>query len=191
MRILIFTLVFAGIFSIGCARLRVEGPKEPIKLDITMRLDVYQHVTKDIDAIESMVNAPAAAPKKSNGQSLLHLFVGYAYAQEGLSPEVQEAVKRRRDRLSELSSLESAGIVGENKSGLVEIRGKGDAGAQALVSAENSDRMVIYQSVAKKNGTSVSDVQMLYAKRLQNDAPAGTPIEVVNESNGALTWKIK
>jgi uncharacterized protein YdbL (DUF1318 family) len=45
------------------------------------------------------------------------------------------------------------------------------------VNAENSDRMTIYQSVAKKNGSSVEEVQSLYAKRLQADAPAGTPIE--------------
>ncbi len=44
------------IFALGCARVRVETPKEGIKVDISMRLDIYQHVSKDIDDIESMVS---------------------------------------------------------------------------------------------------------------------------------------
>ena len=46
-----------------------------------------------------------------------------------------------------------------------------------MVSDENSDRMVIYKGVAAKNGTSVAEVKDIYAKRLQEDAPAGTPIQ--------------
>lgn len=190
MKILVFTAVFASMCSIGCARVRVEAPKEPIKVDITMRLDVYQHVAKDIDDIESIVNGPAG-PKKSSGQSLLNFVIGRAYAQEGLSPEVESAALRRRDRREELISWETKSVIGENKAGLLEVRGQADASAAALVKAENSDRMVIYQAVARKNGTSVEEVQKLYAKRLQGDAPAGTPIEAVDEASGKAAWKIK
>ena len=120
-------------------------------------------------------------------------FIGSAYAQEGLSPEVEEAALRRKDRREELSSWEAKGVVGENKLGLVELK---DSGAGApdiaqLIKTENSDRMVIYQSVAKKNNSAVEDIQKLYAKRLQQDAPAGTPIEVLNEASGSYEWKIK
>ncbi len=47
------SLVFlAGIFvMLGCARVSMVAPKEAIKLDVAMRLDVYQHVVKDIDSI--------------------------------------------------------------------------------------------------------------------------------------------
>ncbi len=189
-------LVFCAMGLISCASLKVEAPKDPIKVDIAMRLDVYQHVQKDIDAIENMVtggakekSAPAA--KDSGGKdkvSLLDLLspISSAYAQEGLSPELESAAMRRRDRFSALSSLESQGIVGENKSGLVEIRGAADASAQSLVSAENSDRMSIYQGIASKNGTSVGEVQQLYAARLQGGAPSGTPVETPNGE-----WKTK
>jgi hypothetical protein len=34
-------------------------------------------------------------------------------------------------------------------------------------------------------------VQRLYAKRLQNDAPAGAPIEVLNEATSQASWKTK
>ena len=190
MKILFLTMVFMGMCSMGCARVRVEAPKEPIKLDITMRLDVYQHVAKDIDDIESIVNGPAK-PQKSGGQSLLKYVIDTAYAQDGLSPEVENAALRRRDRHQEFISREAKGIIGENKSGLTEVRKDADPGVNALVSAENSDRMVIYQAVANKNGTSVLEVQKLYAKRLQNDAPAGTPIETEDEASGKSAWKIK
>ena len=69
--------------------------------------------------------------------------------------------------------------------------GKADASVEALVKAENSDRMEIYRGVAKNNGTSVEEVQALYAKRLQADAPVGTPVETVDESTGASRWEVK
>jgi uncharacterized protein YdbL (DUF1318 family) len=174
--LMLFLVVF---LSLGCARVRVEAPEKPIKVDISMRLDIYQHIEKDINAIEDIVSGPKENVKTDKDkQSMLGFFIAMAYA-EDLSPEVQQAAYRRKDRRDQLSSLEAQGIVGENKSGLVVVRNPAaaDAPVQDLVNAENSDRMIIYQSVAKKNGSSVEEVQKLYAKRLQADAPSGTPIE--------------
>jgi uncharacterized protein YdbL (DUF1318 family) len=171
--------------AIGCARVRVEAPKEAFKVDISMRLDVYQHVAKDIDSIENIVSGAAQKPAGPDIKSSLNVFVSEAYAQEGLGSDVEQAALRRRDRKPQLTQYESSGCIGENGSGLVEIRSGTQADAKALVSAENADRMIIYAAVAQKNGTSLAEVQNLYAKRLQGDAPAGTPIEV----GGA--WKIK
>jgi len=183
---LILLLVIS--FSLGCAKVRVGGTKDPIKVDISMRLDIYQHVQKDIDAIESIVSGSKDNKKAADKQSLLGIFVREAYAQEGLSPEVEQAALRRKDRLIELSSWEAKGVIGENKNGLVEIRNSqgADSAAGQIVAGENADRMIIYQSVANKNGTSVEEVQKLYAKRLQTNAPAGTPVET---PDGA--WKVK
>ncbi len=187
MRETIFVSILFVIFSLGCARVRVEAPKDPIKVDISMRLDIYQHVAKDIDSIENIVSGGQVAPAAKGPQSSVNLFVTAAFAQEsGLSPEVEQAAMNRRDRRSELSSWQAKGVVGENRSGLVVIRGAGDASSEALVAAENKDRMTIYEAVARKNGTSVEEVQKLYAKRLQNDCPSNTPIEVLNEG-----WKSK
>jgi hypothetical protein len=172
----------------------VEAPKEPIKVDISMRLDIYQHVQKDIDSIEDYImgSSPAPVSAAKDKQSFLGVFLTNAYAEDGLSPEVQQAATMRKGRLSTLASWESKGVIGENKMGLVEIRNQGaaDNSARELVNAENSNRMSIYRAVAEKNGTSVASVQELYAKRLQNDAPAGTPIEVVDAS-GSSSWVTK
>jgi uncharacterized protein len=181
-------LLIAAFFSLGCARVSVGGAKEPIKVDIAMRLDIYQHLEKDIDAIENIVSGSKVNKSAADKHSFLGLFVGDAYAQEDLSPEVEQAALKRRDRLEELSSLEIKGVIGENKKGLVEIRNaqSADSTVNQIVAAENTDRGIIYQAIASKNGTSVEEVQGLYAQRLQTSAPSGTPVETLD---GA--WQIK
>lgn len=189
----IFILALGVILSLGCAKMQVGGTKEPIKVDISMRLDIYQHVEKDIDEIESIVSGSKEKNKALDKQSLLEYFITNAYAQEGLSQEVEQAALRRKDRYVELSSLQSKGIVGENGAGLLEIRNSSAASlsVQELVKLENNDRMIIYRSIAQKNNTSLKEIQKLYAKRLQNDAPSGTPIEILNQATGASEWTVK
>ncbi len=188
----IFIFAAALIIILGCARVRVEAPQKPIKVDISMRLDIYQHVEKDIDAIENIVSGTKGKDKAADKQSLLNSFVSFAYAEEGLSPEVEQAALRRKDRYNELISLEEKGAVGENKNGFVEARDAKNAGSsEELIKSENSDRMLIYKAVAEKNGTSVEEVEKLYAKRLQASAPIGAPIEVLNEASGSYEWKNK
>jgi len=179
-----FSIFFIGVLAIlGCARVNMVAPKEAIKLDVSMRLDVYQHVAKDIDSIENQVSGSEKKTVSQNHQSLLEYFVSNAYAQDDLGAGIQAAVASRKDRRPELVAMEEKGVIGENASGLVEVR-TGSAG-QDLVQAENNDRLIIYKAVAEKNGTSFSDVQQLYAKRLQADAPSGTPVE------GPSGWSIK
>ncbi len=188
-----FLVLVAIIFCLGCAKVSVQGTKDPIKVDISMRLDVYQHVEKDIDAIEGIVTGAPEKNKPDDQQSLLGFVIGYAYAQEELSPEIQQAALRRKERVSKLHALEGQGVVGENKSGLVKLMdsSSGDASLEELIAAENQDRMVIYNSVAAKNNSSVEEIQKVYAKRLQGDAPVGTPVEVLNKETGSYEWKKK
>jgi len=180
-------LLLGLIFSLGCARVEVQAPKEPIKVDISMRLDIYQHVEKDIDAIESIVSGG------KEKQSFLDYFISNAYAEEGLSSEVEQAALRRRDRLSELSAWQSKGVIGENKRGFVEIvkQSSADPSLGQLVNQENSDRRIIYESLAKKNNTTVGEIEKLYAQRLQSSAPAGCPIETLDQATGSYQWKTK
>lgn len=154
---------------IGCARVRVEAPKEAIKLDISMRLDIYQHVAKDIDAIEDIVSGGSAKPVSGQKGSMLDILVTEAYAQDSFGPEVEQAAYSRRDRKPQLDSLEASGVVVENQLGMVEIRDSADSSAKALVDVENADRMVIYKAIAAKNGVSVEEVQQIYAKKIQEN----------------------
>lgn len=182
-------LVTIGILIVlGCARVRVEAPKEPIKVDISMRLDIYQHIEKDIDQIEGIVSGT-----KDKSSWRCPGLIKVAYAKEALDPEVEQVALRRKERLVELSSLEGKGIVGENNLGMVEIRKKenADARVKEIVLAENNDRILIYRYLSRKNNTSLEEVQKIYAKRLQTDAPLGSPIESLNEATGAYEWKEK
>ena len=147
----------------------MEAPKEPIKLDISMRLDIYQHVAKDIDAIEDIVSGNESRPASGDKGSMLDMLVTEAYAQDSFGPEVEQAAYSRRDRRPQLVSLEENGAVGENNLGLVEIKGNADPSIKALVDAENADRMVIYKAIAAKNGISVEEVQQIYAKKIQEN----------------------
>jgi len=185
MRGLFFILFF--VFINSCAKVAIQSPKEPIKIDITMRLDVYQHIMKDIEDIDNIVYQD----KKTNNQSsLISFFIDTAYAQS-VSKEVEEAALRRRDRLNQLTQLQKAGIVGENKDGLLEILKEIDESGKSLVEDENTDRMIIYRALAKKNSVSVEEIQKLYAKNNQEKAPTGTPIEVLDAISGEYSWKIK
>ena len=158
----------------GCARVQVEAPKDPIKMDITMRLDVYQHVVNDINDIENIVSGKA--PAKPADMLASALGVGTAYAAEGgLAPEVEEAAYHRRDRRAQITKLLGSGAVGENNTGLLETRG--DGGAAGMVADENADRLTIYRSIASKNSTSVGEVQKIYAERLRSEAPTGAPVQ--------------
>ena len=182
------------IFIIGCASVTVKAPKEPIKVDITMRLDIYQHVQKDIDTIENMISGEKKNPEKIKNESRILSFLGIAFAEEEfLTSEVEEAISRRRERWEELNRFKREGIIGENRFGLLEIRNleKTDKNIDNLVRDENNDRMLIYKSIAKKNNVSVEEVQKLYSMRLQKDSPEGTPIEVFNENSGKYEWRIK
>ena len=170
---------------VGCATVKLQAPKEPIKVDISMRLDVYQHVQKDINTIEDLVTGTDTGQKAPDKQSWLDCVVSTAYAQE-ISAEVEQAALRRKARRSDLTALEQSGVVGETASALVELRKSADSSVVTLVSQENADRMIIYKEIAAKNGTSVYDVQKLYAQRIQSDTPSGTPIQTENGN-----WQIK
>ena len=193
MKKLVFALILAVPIT-GCATISLKPPKEPIKVDVSMRLDVYQHVEKDINSIEDIVTSPSENKNetKSPDQSFLNMIVSNAYAEDGLSPEVKDAALRRKDRRPKFVPWQKNAVIGESRSGLLEIKDyvKSDPMVEALVKAENIDRMVIYQSIAQNNNTSIEDVQRMYSERLQQDAPSGTPIEVKGGA-GKYDWKIK
>lgn len=163
----ILTILLMSGLSYGCARVEVQAPKDPIKMDISMRLDVYQHVAKDIDDIESLVSG-------STQHAWAEWLVATAYA-GNLSPEIESAAMRRRDRRASVVSALSAGQLGENNLGLLEARGSGDA--SRIASEENADRMIIYSALASRENVAVSEIQKVYAERLRNDAPGGSPVQ--------------
>ena len=166
---------------LGCARVSIDS-KQPIKVDVTMRLDIYQHVNKDVDSIENLINSPASVKSKDAALKTSFVILGvesaYAEDQEGnFPPDVQQAIDSRKNRRDTLAALEAQGVIGEKFNGLVELKGSGGDSAASLVAEENADRKKIYEFVAKKNGASFDETSKIWARRIQGHAPSGTPIE--------------
>ncbi len=172
-------VAYAMVLGVGCAHVQVDAPKDPIKLDISMRLDVYQHVAKDIDDIEGIVTG------EQKPKTVADVLVPPAHADD-LSPEAEQAALRRRDRQASLKPLQAQGLIGQTRLGMLTARGAVDAAAAGLIRDENSDRMIIYQEISRKNGASLEDVQKVYARKLLRSVPSGTPVE---DENGA--WSVR
>ena len=47
-------LLLLTIIAFGCAKVQVETTK-PIKVDVNMRVDVYQHVVKDVESVNDQI----------------------------------------------------------------------------------------------------------------------------------------
>lgn len=75
-------------------------------------------------------------------------------------------------RVPEIDALKADGIVGEDKNGFLKLR-KEAAGKQAVVSAENADRAVIYKKIAEQQGVSVDVVGQHRARQIAERAKKG------------------
>ncbi|MDD2703024.1 MAG: hypothetical protein PHC33_03355, partial [Candidatus Omnitrophica bacterium] len=70
MKRLAVVLMAGMVLFLGCARVKVGGTKDSIQVDmnVIMRVDVYQHVEKDLSDIDSIVygSKPAQPAQKDD-----------------------------------------------------------------------------------------------------------------------------
>ena len=99
------------------------------------------------------------------------------YSIKQMTPQVQEALNNRRDRFEQLRSLKTSGDIGESNQGYVEALKHG--AADGVVSAENHDRQVIYQTIADQNGLSgsISTIEHVFAQVQRDKAQGGDKIQ--------------
>lgn len=155
---------------LGCAKVNVETAK-PLRLDINMRLDVYQHVAKDIDSIEDQVYG-------DNEKKMNFLSLGQDVYAADAAPQVAAAIERRKARLDEIEDILAKGYVGENHNADLEIIDASLSGGsltqvEALVRQENKDRAIIYDATAAKNGVAAEDVRRIVLNDHYQRAPKG------------------
>lgn len=185
MKIAIVCFVF---FALGCARVNLQTEK-PLKVDISMRVDVYQHVAKDVASIEDQIYG-AAKEQKLNA-----LFtIRTAYAQEH-SGEVSAAIERRKERNPRIEEHVGKGYVGENRDSLLAVMEQNvpaelKEDLAALVQAENQDREIIYQATAQKNGADIASVRKAFFDDHYKRAASGTWFETY-DSAGGYRWAQK
>ncbi len=86
---------------------------------------------------------------------------------------VEDAASRIKQRLSQIDAMKSAGEVGEDAMGYLAER-KPLAGRKAsILSSENEDRRIIYESVSKQTGQPVSEVGKQRALQIAQRASSG------------------
>ncbi len=141
---------------------------QPIKVNIAMKLDVYQH------------GAPAAPVKTT------------ASASDAATPDAIQ--DRRRLRLGELQPLKNSRLIGENHLGLLEVRNPapGEYGdyVRETVAAENKDRSALMELTAKAQKISLADVQKQQAANAIHSAFNGEWIET-QKPGGTYAWTQK
>lgn len=162
MRIL---LASATAILTGCAAPTVNlSTQDPIKVDIAMRLDVYQH---------TKATALKSAPP----------------ADKSADPE-----SRRRNRMADIQNFKNSRLVGEGRDGLLSIRvdTAGEAGdyVRKTVAEENADRMALMLALAEKEKRSPQEIQSAQSGLWQKRAFEGELIEVVRP-DGTTAWVAK
>ncbi len=179
--------ILLAIALISCAKVNLQT-SQPLKVDINMRVDVYQHVVKDVESIQDQIYG--STQKQMNAI----LFINEAYAQE-YSEDVTAAIERRRTRVDAIDRYFSKGYIGENKSALLEFIAKDNLLAdlkntiENTIAEENADRSLIYKAIAEKNGVNVSETAKIFFDDDYKRAPSGYWFEV--NDGGRYAWKQK
>lgn len=185
-KILIAVMVMAAL---GCAKVSVETTK-PIKVDVTMRIDIYQHVEKEASSIEDQIYGK----KDKQLNSLLAIMVPEAYAQENSPAEINEAIERRKARAGEIEGYFNKGYAGEKLDGLLQVMEdvpeEVSEKVAAAVKEENRDRMIIYSATADSNKLPLEETQLFFYADHYQRAKKGCWFEV-KEKDGSIVWKKK
>lgn len=153
------------LFFAGCKAPTVNlATSEPIRVDINMRLDVYQHQPQG-----TKPSVAQAAPSDN--------------------PETA-----RRNRMADIQQFKNSRLVGENHDGLLTVRvdTPGDYGdyVRKTVTAENADRMSLMKAEAERDKRNLADVQARQAEIWRKRSFKDEWIEVPGE-NGDWTWRQK
>ena len=89
------------------------------------------------------------------------------------------------ERAPQISTLKSAGVVGEKADGLLGFVNKSPAD-KAVVNAENNGRKAVYAEIAKGQGVSASVVAQRRALKIAEQATSG---EWLQNANGKWVQK--
>lgn len=180
-----FTVFVCIVAVLGCAKVNIETAK-PIKVDINMRVDIYQHVVEDVESIEDQIYGDTE-------KQLNCLFgIENVYAEDG-NAALSAAIHNRKKRLNKVEYYFKKGYIGENRDAYLEIVSQSISRdlrqeVERLVSAENLDRQVIYKATAQKNGVAIEETRKVFFQDHYNRAPSGYWFEVFDEGKDDYTW---
>ena len=114
---------------------------------------------------------------------LLILLIGFLIA--GTAATADDIKTRMKNRLPEIIELKAQGIVGENNQGYLEFVG-GQKAKPDVVTAENEDRKIVYEAIAKQQGTTA---ELVGKRRALQIAQKAGPGEWIQDSGGKWMQK--
>jgi hypothetical protein len=147
----------------GCSLSDVNlATREPLKVDINVRLDVYQYT------------------KPQSGDT------------DATPKTVESVSERRRNRMEQVQTLKNNRIVGENHRGLLTIRdlpaGNDETWVKTTVEQENEDRNFLMVEAAKKENKPMHEIQQREWKLNIERSYPGEWIEVTSDREGTYKW---
>ena len=151
----------------GCGGfpVRISTP-EPLKVDVTMRVHIYQHAKQTADETEEKPPEPEAS-----------------------ATETIES--RRRDRMAEIQRFKNSRLVGENHYGLLTILetpgGPYGQRVEETVEAENADRKALMKDLAAEHHVAQSRIEADQGALWRARAFPGEWIEQ-QQSDGTWKW---
>ncbi|MFV0416963.1 MAG: DUF1318 domain-containing protein [Chthoniobacterales bacterium] len=153
--LIFFATMLAASLS-GCKGPSVNiATEEPLKVDINVRLDVYEH--------EDPKKAGTQSQKKEDQQTAANPVVD------------------RKNRAAEIQNFKNSRIVGEGRNGLLSVleQPAGEYGdyVRKTIDAENADRKQIMKALAEKEKRPLPDVQAAQAEIWRNRSFGGEWIE--------------
>jgi uncharacterized protein len=98
--------------------------------------------------------------------------------------QAKDIKQRMLERLPSIKQLLDKGVIGETAEGLLAFRGAKEK--EDVVGAENADRKLVYEAIAKKQGTTAKLVGQRRGTQIAEKAKAGTWLR-----NAAGKWKQK
>ncbi|MGI8601691.1 MAG: DUF1318 domain-containing protein [Verrucomicrobiales bacterium] len=136
--------------------------RDPLKVDINVRLDVYQYS-------KAQPEAASDTPKT-----------------------VESVSERRRNRIAELQTLKNNRLIGENHRGLLSIQdlpaGTDGDYVKKVIEAENQDRVFLMVDRARRENLQMHEVQEREWKLNVERSYAGEWMEVTGDRSGLYKW---
>lgn len=108
----------------------------------------------------------------------LSVWAEAKYSLREMTPEVSAALEARRGRYDELADLKAKGVVGENDRGYLQAL-VSDPEVESVVAAENTDRKLVYQTIAEQNNLAgeMTTIEKVFAEVQHDKAKPGDKIQ--------------
>ncbi len=157
-------LIVAAVACVSCGRpfdVNV-GTDEPIQVDVSMEVHVYQHGDQ---------NAAVVKAKQEDFQTVM---------------------ERRRNRMEEVQKLKNNRLVGEDSQALLSVRSlpAGEYGmyVKKTVDEENQDRNFLMKAEAAEKGIALGEVKKIHWQHWQRKSFPGEWIQLEGAEAGTYRW---